>query len=1200
MLIPCRRLSGMLLFSVLFVHGRSDAAETEKTVLAHKAQAVLKVHCYRCHGEAGAVEGGMNYIIDLERLVSRKKIIPGKADESPIFKRIAKGTMPPPDVKDRVSDADIAAVKQWIDAGAPGLQTGPPRKFITQVDVQEAILADLEKVDRRSRRFLRYFTFTHLYNAGLGDDELQTYRNSLNKVLNSLSWHPKIRNPEAIEPTATILRIDLRWYMWDATLWNRILNDYPYGILDDTTALRAILVSTATKVPMLRGDWFVGTASRPPLYQDMLQLPGNLAELERQLRVDSTANITQDRVMRVAFNGSGISRNNRILERHDSVHGYYWRTYDFEEVPQNLIERGQLQPDRRNVFAYPLGPGSVENAFQHAGGEAIFALPNGLQGYYIMNSVNNRLDKAPNAIVSDPKRPDKAVEMGISCMGCHIPGIHAKADQMHEFLLKNPKAIPKADADIAKAIYPPKEKSLAQMEEDAKQYREAVILTGARIAKAEPIITMALRYEGDMDAVSAAAEAGLKLDEFQKKLGESELLGRNLGALRIAGGTVARQVWVQSFGDVVKEMKLGVLFQANQVGASLPDNTGEIDPLEVAIGQSNHMAFSADGRRAVVAGADRSVQYYEVEGKRVLKRFVGHTASVWSVALSKDGAYALSGSMDGSVRLWRVADGQQLQKLDGHASLVTAVAFTPDAKKAVSGGFDGAVILWDLTTGKELNRLEGPFKYVNAVAMSPDGQHALIAADKWLRLWDLNSGTEVRKFEGHTSAVNSVCFSTDGKKALSGSDDRTMRLWDVLSAKQEQIFPGHENAVRTVAFNEKGNWALSGGSDSVVRLWQTATGKELGKFTKHAEPLVQVAFLDNGKQTLSGSRDNAQLLWSIEKFYPAPKVDPKNANPPASQQIELKPAAVVPINGTVGSMLLSPNRKWLFYLDVTNGKLGQIEAATGKQTKTLKVEGDVMAISADGKALFVTGTTSGGKGILQVIDPIALTIRKEIPLDMAPFDIAVASETSVFISGSGEGYTSIAQVEVGQGTAKYIAPIYGKAIIHWLPGRLLAQPDSIDGKKIDELKLPVDAKKTPGWISTELSADKALGGSSLVTRDGKYLLARSGTIVTLTGSGKPDDLKVGGQIDAFLSVAIDSEAGNAYLLNSKGWLKQYGYPDWKAKAKWKLPITAYHVAVDSKADKLFLCVIDPSVVRDRSRAKGFGDIWTIDLKDLTK
>ena len=102
-------------------------------------------------------------------------------------------------------------------------------------------------------------------------------------------------------------------------------------------------------------------------------------------------------------------------------------------------------PDPRNIFAFPLGPaGLAEFPFQHAGGEAIFALPNGLHAYYIVNANNNRLDKAPIAIVSDPKRPDRAVEAGVSCMSCHVTGIIPKADQIRDHLAKNPKAFTRA------------------------------------------------------------------------------------------------------------------------------------------------------------------------------------------------------------------------------------------------------------------------------------------------------------------------------------------------------------------------------------------------------------------------------------------------------------------------------------------------------------------------------------------------------------------------------------------------------------------------------------------------------------------------------------------------------------------------------------------------------------------------------------
>lgn len=834
--------------------------------LASKAITVLKTHCHRCHGDNGTVEGGMNYVLDIDRLIARKKIVVGKATDSPILKKMIGGTMPPADVTIRPTEAETETVKAWINAGAPSLFANKARKKLDANEERDLILSDLEKVDRRSRRFQRYISLSHLWNAGLSEDELRTYLNSVSKVINSLSWHPKIHNPEPINSQQTLLRIDLRWYMWDATIWNRLSQEYPYGLIDDSATSRTIMVFTGTKLPIVRGDWFAATASRPPLYQDLLQLPGNLSELERQLRVDAGLNIQQERVVRVAFNGSGISRNNRLLERHDSVHGYYWRSYDFEEIPQNLIDRGLAAPDRRNLFAYPLGPGSVENTFQHAGGEAIFSLPNGLQGYYIMDAVNNRINKAPPAIVSDARRPDKAVELGVSCMGCHIPGIIPKADQMREHLEKNPKSVAKADAEIAMALYPSKEKSLAQMEEDSRKYRDSLEKTGSKITRAEPVITMTLRYEGDLDLSIAAAEVNLDAEQFRRQVQDSESLSRAVGSLIVPGGTIGRQTWIQAFGDLVRELRLGTLFQSTNIGATLPDNTGEIDPLEVSAGQANQMTFSPDGRLALVANADRSLRLAEVVGKRDLKRFVGHQSSVWASAMSADGKWALSGSMDGTVRYWSIENSQQKWRLEGHNGLVTAVAFFPDGNQAISGGLDGFVILWDLQSGKEIRRWRGPMKYVQAVAISSDGTKAIIAADRKIWEWSPESGKSNRSYEGHTASVTCVALSNDGKSFVSGSDDATIRVWQFGEAKALIILKGHQAGIRSVEISSDQRWILSAGSDSTVRLWSLKDREEKGAFRKHGKPVVRASFADNGTQTVSGDSQGNLLVWDIRKF----------------------------------------------------------------------------------------------------------------------------------------------------------------------------------------------------------------------------------------------------------------------------------------------------------------------------------------------
>jgi WD40 repeat protein/mono/diheme cytochrome c family protein len=837
------------------------------------AQRILNTHCHRCHGQDGSVEGGFNYVLDFAKLSARKKVIPGNAAGSPIVRRISNGSMPPAGETPRVSDADLDTLKRWIDAGAQTDDT-PVRAAISSNDVAERILEDLEKFDRRARRFQRYFTLHHLHNAGLSDSELQTYRNALAKLVNSLSWHPEIRNPEPIDLAKAILRIDLRWYQWDATLWNRVLNDYPYGVLDDTATARVLMVNTATKVPTIRADWFVATASRAPLYYDLLQLPGNLPELERQLRVDAAVNIQQERVMRVGFNGSGVSRFNRVLERHDSAHGAYWRSYDFDEPPQNLNERTSSQPpDRRNIFAFPLGPGVVTSSFQHAGGEMIFTLPNGLHGYYLTNAVNERLNKAPTAIVSDPRRPDRAVEAGVSCMSCHLTGILPKADQVREHLEKNPKAFNRADAELIAALYPAKDKTLAAMESDGKKYSAAVAKTGAKVGRTEAVGIITQRFEADVDLTLAAAEVGVLPEEFRKRIDTSEVLKKNVGALRVPGGTVSRAVWQQGFGDLARELHLGVLFQSNTNGGNRADNTGELDPLEAQGNVANAVGFTADGKRAIIASADRSVRVWDVEAKRDGKRLVGHTASVWAVALNGDGTKAISGSADGTARVWDLSRGTEVQKLDGHASLVSAVALTADGKRAITGGFDGAVVWWDGTSGTELRRWEGEAKTVHAVALHPNQNLALIAADRSLVLWDVSTGEIVKRWVAHGGAVTAIAFAEGGKRIVSAGDDRTVKVWDTAGKKFAE-WTGPSRGIRGLTTNPSGRWVAMASGDGTVTLWDTTAQQESATFRRHGQPVVGVTFLPSGHRTLSLDRDLGTQIWDVSKFLNAADITP--------------------------------------------------------------------------------------------------------------------------------------------------------------------------------------------------------------------------------------------------------------------------------------------------------------------------------------
>ena len=281
----------------------------------------------------------------------------------------------------------IETVKNWILAGAPDWAATPTTggQFISPSEVLNTIETHLMSLSSFDRAFARYFTMAHLYNAGETPEILQEYSNGLSKLINSLSWGNTVTNPQPIDSHGTIFYTDLRHYEWDVNDgWDQIEAEYPYHISFDApeqTALKAQLTrlqgEMQADIPSIHVDWFVAQASLPPLYHDLLSLPLTDRELETRLEVDVLRNLQNApgvRVWRAGTNNSGVSNNNRVIERHTSRYGAYWKSYDFA---------GSVST--QNIFTHPL-------SFTHDGGEVIFNLPNGLQAYYVTNASGFRLE----------------------------------------------------------------------------------------------------------------------------------------------------------------------------------------------------------------------------------------------------------------------------------------------------------------------------------------------------------------------------------------------------------------------------------------------------------------------------------------------------------------------------------------------------------------------------------------------------------------------------------------------------------------------------------------------------------------------------------------------------------------------------------------------------------------------------------------
>jgi WD40 repeat protein/mono/diheme cytochrome c family protein len=826
-------------------------ARADPPAIALQAKAVLAAHCAACHGGSDKVKGGFGYVLDRERLIARQKVVPGKLADSELYERVKNSEMPPANWKRRPSEADLTTLKQWIEAGAPDWQQATPRSFLGDDAVLRLAMDDVRSFPEWERRFLRYVSLAPLGNAGASDDELRTHTRALAKLVNSLSWHPRVTAPEAIDSAHTVFRIDLRAYKWNSRSWDKLVAAYPYRPAEETPDARTLVAATGSELPLLRGDWFVATAVRPPLYHDLLGLPDTDKALERLLGVDRLADEQEKTFLRAAFNGSGVSKNNRIIERHDANYGAYWRTYDFAD-----------NTERRNVFDHPLGPAAGGGSFAPDGGEIIFHLPNGLHGFLLVNGSGQRIDRAPVEIVSDPKRPDRIVENGLSCLSCHVKGVIPKADQVRAHVLKNRTSFTKADVEAVKALYPTEANFKTRFDEDGERFTKALAKLSIPAEDPEPVNAVTVRYEGTLDLATMAAEVGLPVKDFADLLQRSSPLARLLGPLKVKGGTVQRSVVVASFADIAREVR-----RAGSLAASREESS----PFTGHDGAVECVAFAPDGKRAVSGGDDRTLRLWDVATGKELRRFEGHRDAVVAAAFSADGRFIASGSRDRTVRLWNVESGRETSRLEGHTGSVRCVAIAASGQFLLSGGEDAVVRLWDVERAREIRSFTGHTGAITAVVFSPGDSQALSASlDRSVRLWSVKSGRELRRYEGHTREVHAVAFSPDGSRILSGGNDHVVRLWDKDTARELKRFEGHANAVIRVAFSPDGKQVLSGSSqyqsaDKVIRSWDADTGKEQRSWGPgEGEQVWCLAFSSDGTHALSGNSAKSLHLWKLK------------------------------------------------------------------------------------------------------------------------------------------------------------------------------------------------------------------------------------------------------------------------------------------------------------------------------------------------
>lgn len=118
----------LLALALAPVAARANPEEAPPLHFEGEVRAVLKAHCFHCHGEDGSRKGGLD--VRLRHLLvsggkSGPAVSPGQPGKSLLLERIEAGEMPPAEVALRPTPEEIEILRRWIEAGAPTARPEP-------------------------------------------------------------------------------------------------------------------------------------------------------------------------------------------------------------------------------------------------------------------------------------------------------------------------------------------------------------------------------------------------------------------------------------------------------------------------------------------------------------------------------------------------------------------------------------------------------------------------------------------------------------------------------------------------------------------------------------------------------------------------------------------------------------------------------------------------------------------------------------------------------------------------------------------------------------------------------------------------------------------------------------------------------------------------------------------------------------------
>lgn len=329
---------------------------------------------------------------------------------------------------------------------------------------------------------------------------------------------------------------------------------------------------------------------------------------------------------------------------------------------------------------------------------------------------------------------------------------------------------------------------------------------------------------------------------------------------------------------------------------SLQDNiSAEHPPIYTNPPVITALAYSPDSQLLAVSGF-REILVHKADGSGLVKRLVGRSQRIESLAFSPDGktlaAVGGTPSLFGEVQFWNTSDWTS-RSANFASDVLFGGSFSDDGKMFACGAADNSIRLIKAEDLTLLRKLDPHSDWVLGTGFSVDGKHVVtVSRDMAMKLSTVENGQFVDNITSITpgalkGGLMAIRRHPQRDEFLTGGSDGEPKLYKMIRTQARQIgddfnrirgyavVPG--GRIFAVDFNGDGSKFVVGASTAMtgsVRIYNTEDAKLLFELPGHTRAIFSVDFRPDGAQVATGGFDGNVRLFDantgllVKQFVP--------------------------------------------------------------------------------------------------------------------------------------------------------------------------------------------------------------------------------------------------------------------------------------------------------------------------------------------